>query len=120
MGKVKKHRLPSLNDSWPFYYSYDRGHYWMEERDLYGDQLDHSKVISDITVDVFKESDRSPSGYWVLREPMSRWFGKTIGPNYAAMVARVKKIFDPADMQVPDRLIFMRPPERAAAKGGRK
>ncbi len=120
MSKVEKYDLPSTNKSWPFYYSYDRGHYWMEERDLYGDQLEHAALISKITVDVFRESDKSPSGYWVLREPMAAWFGRKIGPNYAAMVRRIKKLFDPTDMSNPDRLIFMRPPEKKAAQEARR
>ena len=115
MSKVRKHpELPSGNKSWPFYYSYDRGHYWMEERDLYGDQLDFAQTVADITIEVFRESDKSPSGYWVLREPMAHWLGKKIGPNYAALLRGVKRVFDPTDTSNPDKLIFFRPPEKQA------
>ena len=112
MDKLRDYHLPSLNQSWPFYYSYDRGHFWMEERDLFGDQLEHAEIISKITTEVFRESDRQLSGYWILREPMSVWFGEQIGPNYDRLLKLLKGIFDPNDISNPDRLVFMRPPEK--------
>jgi hypothetical protein len=113
---VAKHSLGEINRSWPFYYSYDRGHYWMEERDLYGDQLRDAENIAKVTVEVFRQSDKSPSGYWILREPMGAWFGDKIGPHYADLVRRMKHVFDPRDMNNPDRLVFARPPDRKAGK----
>jgi hypothetical protein len=112
MDKVRNYDLPALNGTWPFFYSYDRGHFWMEERDLYGDQLKYADTISKITIDVFRDSEKSPSGYWVLREPMAYWYGKRIGPNYGDWLRKVKEVFDPTDTSNPDRLIFMRPAER--------
>jgi hypothetical protein len=113
MNKLHQYDLPRLNDSWPFYYSYDRGHFWMEERDLFGDQLEHAEIISKITTEVFRESDQQLSGYWLLREPMSVWFGDKIGPNYDQLLKVIKRVFDPNDISNPDRLVFMRPPEKA-------
>ena len=113
--QLKGYDLPAVNESWPFYYSYDRGHFWMEERDLYGDQLSHAEIIAKITIDVFKQSDQQLSGYWILREPMGHWFGEKIGPNYIGMVKALKRVVDPADTCNPDRLAFMQPPEKSPA-----
>ncbi len=113
--KLKGYDLPAVNKSWPFYYSYDRGHFWMEERDLYGDQLTHAEIISKITLDVFRQTDKQLSGYWILREPMGVWYGDKIGPNYIGLVKMLKAIVDPDDVCNPDRLAFMRPKEKVAA-----
>jgi FAD binding domain len=117
MAKVQQYDLPKVNDSWPFYYSYDRGHFWMEERDLYGDQLDYAEIISKITIDVFRDSPKGLSGYWILREPMGHWYGDIIGPNYDNMLRMVKGVFDPGDTNNPDRLVFATPPEKVKKEG---
>lgn len=109
---VKRYDVPSVNTTWPWYYSYDRGYYWVDERDLYGDQLTHAPTIAKMTVEVVRNTDKNPSGYWVLAEPMGLWFGEKIGPNFHLLVKNMKKIFDPNDISNPDKLSFMRPPEK--------
>jgi len=111
-----KDKLSPLNETWPFYYSYDRGHFWMEERDLFGDQLQDADLISKIVNDVFRESDKQPSGYWLLREPLPAWFGKEIGPDFDKMLRLVKGVFDPEDIANPDRMVFMKPKEKRREK----
>ncbi|MFH0942131.1 MAG: FAD-binding oxidoreductase [Chloroflexota bacterium] len=117
MHKVHQYKLPPLNESWPFYYAYDRGHFWMEERDLFGDQLEDAALISKIVTEVYRESDKQLSGYWLLREPLPAWFGEKIGPNFDRLLKLIKGIFDPDDIANPDRLVFMRPREKSREKG---
>jgi len=109
---VEKYDVPSANTSYPWYYAYDRGYYWVDERDLYGDQLTYAPTTSKMTADMVRDTPNNPSGYWVLKEPTGAWFGDKIGPNFHLMLKRMKAIFDPKDTMNPDKLTFIRPPEK--------
>jgi len=114
---VEKYDVPKANTSYPWYYAYDRGYYWVDERDLYGDQLDHAATITKMTVEVVRNTDKNPSGYWILSEPMNLWFGEKIGPNFGKMVGMIKDIVDPNDIASPDKLMFRRAPEKVKKEG---
>lgn len=109
---VTKYDVPSMNTTWPWYYSYERGYWWLDERDAYGDQLDYARTIFPMIVEVVRATDRNPSGYWLMGEPMGIWYGPKVGPNFHLMVRKIKQLFDPKDTMNPDKLSFMRPPEK--------
>lgn len=109
---VAKHDVPTMNTTWPWYYAYDRGHFWVDERDLYGDQLDYYKPILSMIVEIVRNTPKNPSGYWILGEPTGAWFGPQIGPDFHLMLKKMKQVFDPKDILNPDALTFMRPPKK--------
>jgi len=106
-----KYQVISMNNTWPWFYAYDRGYWWIDERDLYGDQLDYAKTVLSMVIDTVRNIPQNPSGYWTLAEPMVAWFGAQVGPNFNQMVRKVKQVFDPNDIMNPDRVAFMRPSE---------
>jgi hypothetical protein len=109
---VDKNDVPSMNTTWPWYYAYDRGYFWIDERDLYGDQLDYAKTILPMCVEIIRNTPTNPSGYWTLAEPTGAWFGDKIGPNFHLMLKGMKQVFDSRDIMNPDALTFVRPPEK--------
>jgi len=113
---VERNDVPHINTSWPWYYAYDRGYFWVDERDLYGDQLDYAQTILPMIVEVVRGTCENPSGYFVLAEPTGAWFGSKIGPNFHLMLKKMKNVFDPNDILNPDALTFMRPPAKKKAE----
>ena len=109
---VKQQKIPSLNTSWPWYYAYDRGYWWVDERDLYGDQLDYARTLLPMVVEVIRGTPKSPSGYWTPNEPHGAWFGPIMGPNFHILLRKMKQIFDPKDIMTPDVMVFTRPPKK--------
>ena len=109
---VDRYDVPTMNTTWPWYYAYDRGYYWIDERDLYGDQLDYAKTALPMIVEIVRNTPKNPSGYFTLAEPTGAWFGPQIGPNFHLMLKKMKQVFDPKDIMNPDVLTFMRPPEK--------
>jgi len=101
--------VPSMNSTWPWYYAYDRGYWWTDERDMYGDQLDYARTILPLVVEVIRSTPKNPSGYWTPNEPHGAWFGPQIGPNFHLMLKDMKKVFDPKDIMNPNTLVFARP-----------
>ena len=101
--------VPSMNTTWPWYYAYDRGYWWVDERDLYGDQLDFARTMLPLVVQVIRSTPDNPSGYWTPNEPHGAWFGPQIGPNFHLMLKDMKKVFDPNDIMNPNTLVFVRP-----------
>lgn len=104
--------IPSMNTTWPWYYAYDRGYWWVDERDMYGDQLDYARTILPLVAEVIKSTPKNPSGYWTPNEPHGAWFGSIIGPNFNVMLRNMKHVFDPKDIMNPDCLVFVRPKEK--------
>jgi len=43
---------------------------------------------------------------------MVAWFSPQIGPDFGQMVSKVKQVFDANDIMNPDKVAFMRPPEK--------
>lgn len=109
---VKRADIPSMNTTWPWYYAYDRGYWWVDERDLYGDQIDYARTILPLVVEVIRSTPKNPSGYWTPNEPHGAWFGSQIGPNFNVMLRNMKQVFDPKDIMNPDCLVFVRPKEK--------
>ena len=109
--------VPSMNTTWPWYYAYDRGYWWTDERDMYGDQLDYARTILPLVVEVIKSTPKNPSGYWTPNEPHGAWFGPQIGPNFHLMLKDMKKVFDPKDIMNPNCLVFARPKEKKPEGG---
>ena len=101
--------VPSMNSTWPWYYAYDRGYWWVDERDLYGDQLDFARTMLPLVVQVIRSTPDNPSGYWTPNEPHGAWFGPQIGPNFHLMLRDMKKVLDPNDIMNPNTLVFVRP-----------
>ncbi len=117
---VGKGDIPNMNTTWPWYYAHERGYWWVDERDLYGDQLDYARAILPMIVEVIKATPRNPSGYWTPNEPHGVWFGPQIGPNFHLLLRKMKQIFDPKDTMNPDVLIFVRSREKKKPEGEEK
>jgi len=109
---TQRYPVISMNTTWPWYYAYDRGYWWIDERDLYGDQIDSAKTMLSMIVETVRNTPKNPSGYWTLAEPMVAWFSPQIGPDFGQMVSKVKQVFDANDIMNPDKIAFMRPPEK--------
>jgi hypothetical protein len=109
---VRRNDVPNVNTTWPWGYAYERGYWWIDERGLWGDQLDHARAVYQMAVELVRNLPKNPSGYWTLNEPHGVWLGPQIGPNFHLMVKRMKQVFDPKDIMNPDVLTYMRPPEK--------
>ena len=111
--------IPSMNTTWPWYYAYDRGYWWVDERDFYGDQLDYARTILPLVAQVIKSTPVNPSGYWTPNEPHGAWFGSIIGPNFNVMLRNMKRVLDPKEIMNPDCRVSVRQKEKKP-EGGKK
>jgi hypothetical protein len=109
-----KEGIMSANTTWPWYYAYERGYYWLDERDLYGDQLRDAAVITKMAGDLGRGLVDAGIGWLALFEPFVHWHSARVGPNFGNYVRAVKRVFDPKDTMNPDKMVFFSPPEKKA------
>jgi hypothetical protein len=112
---VKKHLsegIMSANTTYPWYYAYERGYYWLDERDIYGDQLRDAGYCATMAAELGKQVPDCGFGTLALFEPMVHWHSAKIGPNFGNYIRAAKRVFDPKDVMNPDKLVFFSPPEK--------
>jgi len=107
-----KEGIMTANTTWPWYYAYERGYYWLDERDLYGDQIRDSAICTKMAADLGKGLVDAGIGWLALFEPFVHWHNARIGPNFGNYVRAAKRVLDPKDTMNPDKLVFFSPPEK--------
>ncbi|MFC2031776.1 FAD-binding oxidoreductase [Chloroflexota bacterium] len=109
---VQKFEHVNFDEGWPWAYCYERGHFWLSEQDLFGDQYRDSRRVKAMLVDYLRGIVDNAMGYTMLAEPFPSWKGTQIGPNFHLLLKNMKHVFDPKDVMNPNRLVTLHPPER--------
>jgi hypothetical protein len=112
--------IMNANTTWPWYYAYERGYFWLDERDLYGDQIRDSVYCAQMAGELGKGLVDGGIGYLALFEPFVHWHSSRVGPNFGNLVRMAKRVFDPKDTLNPDKLVFFSPPEKKEAPAEKK